>query len=75
MAAERSFPESGVLDHGDRFWLEAMADAVLILVASGWSPPARQRFRLEYANAAAAELGATTGRAPPTRVTARIPDF
>ena len=57
MAAERSFPESGVLDHGDRFWLEAMADAVLIL-----SPVVGRRqhvsdFRVDYANAAAAELG------------------
>ena len=31
MAAERGVPEPGVLDPGDQFWLEAMADAVLIL--------------------------------------------
>ena len=45
-----------MLDPGDQFWLEAMADAVLIL------SPVRDRnqrvsdFRVEYANAAAAEL-------------------
>ena len=58
MAAERSFPEPGVLDADDRFWLEAMADAVLIL-----SPVFGRRrlvtdFRVDYANSAAAELAA-----------------
>ncbi len=58
MAAERSFPEPGVLDAGDRFWLEAMADAVVIL-----SPVFGRRrlvadFRVDYANSAAAELAA-----------------
>ena len=56
MTAERSFPEPGVLDPGDQFWLEAMADAVLIL-----SPEYGRRglvtdFRVDYANAAATEL-------------------
>ena len=56
MAAQRGVPEPGVLDPGDQFWLEAMADAVLIL------SPVRGRnqhvsdFRVEYANAATAEL-------------------
>ncbi|HEY4868927.1 MAG TPA: PAS domain S-box protein, partial [Candidatus Dormibacteraeota bacterium] len=56
MAAGRGVPEPGVLDPGDQLWLEAMADAVLIL------SPVRGRnrhvsdFRVEYANAAAAEL-------------------
>ena len=56
MAAGRDVPEPGVLDPGDQLWLEAMADAVLIL------SPVRGRnqhvsdFRVEYANAAAAEL-------------------
>ena len=56
MAAQGGVPEPGVLDPGDQFWLEAMADAVLIL------SPVRGRnqhvsdFRVEYANAAAAEL-------------------
>src|SRR5487761_913720 len=58
VAAERSFPEPGVLDAGDRFWLEAMADAVVIL-----SPVFGRRrlvadFRVDYANSAAAELAA-----------------
>jgi diguanylate cyclase (GGDEF)-like protein/PAS domain S-box-containing protein len=57
VAAERSYPEAGVLDPGDQLWLEAMADAVLIL-----SPLYGRRthvtdFRVDYANAAAAELG------------------
>ena len=56
MAAERRFPAEEVLDPGDRFWLEAMADAVLIL------SPVRARnqrvtdFRVDYANAAVDEL-------------------
>jgi diguanylate cyclase (GGDEF)-like protein/PAS domain S-box-containing protein len=56
VAAERSFPEPGVLDPGDQYWLEAMADAVLIL------SPVRGRgrevtdFRIDYANAATEEL-------------------
>jgi hypothetical protein len=56
VAAQGGVPEPGVLDPGDQFWLEAMADAVLIL------SPVRGRnqhvsdFRVEYANAAAAEL-------------------
>ena len=56
MAAQRSFPEPGVLDPGDQFWLEAMADAVLIL--SPVYGPRRQvtDFRVDYANAAATEL-------------------
>ena len=45
-----------MLDPGDQYWLEAMADAVLIL-----SPVHDRRryvtdFRVDYANAAAAEL-------------------
>jgi diguanylate cyclase (GGDEF)-like protein/PAS domain S-box-containing protein len=61
VAAERSFPEPGVLDPGDRYWLEAMADAVLIL-----SPVYDRRrhvtdFRVDYANAAAAELADAAG--------------
>ena len=56
MAAERGFPEPGVLDPGDQYWLEAMADAVLIL-----SPVRGRRrevtdFRIDYANAATEEL-------------------
>ncbi len=56
MSAERSYLEPGVLDPGDQHWLEAMADAVLIL-----SPVHDRRryltdFRVDYANAAAAEL-------------------
>lgn len=56
MSAQRSDPEPGVLDPGDQQWLEAMADAVLIL-----SPVYDRRryptdFRVDYANAAAAEL-------------------
>lgn len=56
MSAEREFPEPEVLDPGDQFWLEAMADAVLIL-----SPVHDRRrhvadFRVDYANAAATEL-------------------
>ena len=56
MAAQRSVPEPGVLDPGDQFWLEAMADAVLIL--SPVYGPRRQvtDFRVDYANAAATEL-------------------
>ena len=56
MSAQRSFPEPGVLDPGDQFWLEAMADAVLIL--SPVYGPRRQvtDFRVDYANAAATEL-------------------
>ena len=50
MSAQRSFPEPGVLDPGDQFWLEAMADAVLIL--SPVYGPRRQvtDFRVDYAN-------------------------
>jgi diguanylate cyclase (GGDEF)-like protein/PAS domain S-box-containing protein len=56
VSAQRSYPEPGVLDPGDQYWLEAMADAVLIL------SPVRDRrncltdFRVDYANAGAAEL-------------------
>jgi hypothetical protein len=50
VAAERSAPDPGVLDPGDQFWLEAMADAVLIL-----SPVRGRRtqvtdFRVQYAS-------------------------
>jgi diguanylate cyclase (GGDEF)-like protein/PAS domain S-box-containing protein len=56
VSAQRSYPEPGVLDPGDQQWLEAMVDAVLIL-----SPVDDRRryltdFRVDYANAAAAEL-------------------
>jgi hypothetical protein len=56
VAAQRTFPEPGVLDPGDQIWLEAMADAVLIL--SPVYGPRRQvtDFRVDYANAAADEL-------------------
>jgi diguanylate cyclase (GGDEF)-like protein/PAS domain S-box-containing protein len=56
VSTQRSFPEPGVLDPGDQFWLEAMADAVLIL--SPVYGPRRQvtDFRVDYANAAATEL-------------------
>src|ERR1700688_1414136 len=53
VSAQRSFPEPGVLDPGDQFSLEAMADAVLIL--SPVYGPRRQvtDFRVDYAHAAA----------------------
>ncbi len=56
MIAQRGFPEPGVLDPGDQIWLEAMADAVLIL--SPVYGPRRdvKDFRVDYANAAATEL-------------------
>jgi diguanylate cyclase (GGDEF)-like protein/PAS domain S-box-containing protein len=56
VSAQRSYQEPGVLDPGDQHWLEAMADAVLIL------SPVRDRhqyltdFRVDYANAAAADI-------------------
>jgi diguanylate cyclase (GGDEF)-like protein/PAS domain S-box-containing protein len=61
VAAERRFPDPGGLDPEDRTWLDAMADAVLIL-----SPVFGRRrlvsdFRVEYANAAAAELNGDAG--------------
>jgi diguanylate cyclase (GGDEF)-like protein/PAS domain S-box-containing protein len=56
VAAERSVPEPGGLDPGDRFWLEAMADAVLILSPVYGRRPLVTDFRVDYANAAAAEL-------------------
>ncbi len=56
MAAERSVPEPGGLDPGDRFWLEAMADAVVILSPVYGRRPMVTDFRVDYANAAAAEL-------------------
>src|SRR5580700_171511 len=58
VAAERSIPEPGVLDAGDRFWLEAMADAVLILSPVFGRPRLVTDFRVDYANSAAAELAA-----------------
>ncbi len=56
MSAERRLSDPGVLDPGDQYWLEAMADAVLIL-----SPIHDRRqyltdFRVDYTNAAASEL-------------------
>jgi diguanylate cyclase (GGDEF)-like protein/PAS domain S-box-containing protein len=61
VAAERPFPDSGGLDPEDRTWLDAMADAVLILSAvSGRSNVVD--FRVDYANAAAAELDGDAGR-------------
>jgi diguanylate cyclase (GGDEF)-like protein/PAS domain S-box-containing protein len=65
VSAQRSYPEPGVLDPGDQHWLEAMADAVLIL------SPVRDRrrylidFRVDYANAAADDLA---GDAPDDRI-------
>ena len=56
MAAERSFPEPGVLDPGDQFWLEAMADAVLILSPVYGRRRQLEDFRVDYANAATEEL-------------------
>jgi diguanylate cyclase (GGDEF)-like protein/PAS domain S-box-containing protein len=56
LAAERSFPEPGVLDPGDQFWLEAMADAVLILSPEYGRRGVVTDFRVDYANAAAVEL-------------------
>ena len=56
MAAERSVPEPGGLDPGDRFWLEAMADAVVILSPVYGRRPMVTDFRVDYANAAAAAL-------------------
>src|ERR1700689_2154728 len=61
VSAERSYLEPGVLDPGDQHWLEAMADAVLIL-----SPVHDRRryltdFRVDYANAATAELTGDSG--------------
>ncbi len=61
MAAERKFPDPGGLDPEDRSWLDAMADAVVIL-----SPVFGRRhlvsdFRIEYANAAASELDGDAG--------------
>src|SRR4029077_12025273 len=56
VSAQRDVPAPGVLDPGDQFWLEAMGDAVLIL--SPVYGPRRQvtDFRVDYANAAAADL-------------------
>jgi len=61
VAAQRTFTEPGVLDPGDQYWLEAMVDAVLIL--SPVYGPRRQvtDFRVDYANAAAAELADDRG--------------
>ena len=56
MAAQRTFPEPGVLDPGDQFWLEAMADAVLILSPVYGARRQVTDFRVDYVNAAAAEL-------------------
>jgi diguanylate cyclase (GGDEF)-like protein/PAS domain S-box-containing protein len=58
VAAERSYPDVGVLDPGDQFWLEAMADAVLILSPVHGRGSHVTDFRVDYANAAAAELAA-----------------
>ena len=65
MSAQRSYPEPGVLDPGDQHWLEAMADAVLILSPVHDRHRYLTRFRLEYANAAAADL---VGDAPDDRI-------
>jgi len=78
VAAERSFPEPGVLDPGDQYWLEAMADAVLIL-----SPVRGRRreltgFRVDYANAATAELAGDSSAghfSPGLLITNRFLDF
>ena len=56
MAAERSFPAPGALDPGDRFWLEAMADAVLILSPRYGRRGLVMDFRVDYANAAGTDL-------------------
>jgi diguanylate cyclase (GGDEF)-like protein/PAS domain S-box-containing protein len=56
VTAERSFPEPEVLDPGDQYWLEAMADAVLILSPVEGRRQRAADFRVEYANAAAVEL-------------------
>ncbi|MHB8487744.1 MAG: sensor domain-containing protein [Candidatus Dormibacteria bacterium] len=56
MAAERSFPEPGVLDPGDQLWLEAMVDAVLIVSPVRGRDQRVTDFRVDYANAAAEEL-------------------
>src|ERR1700730_16872162 len=56
VAAERTFPEPGVLDPGDQFWLEAMADAVLILSPMYGARRQVTDFRVEYANGAGDEL-------------------
>jgi diguanylate cyclase (GGDEF)-like protein/PAS domain S-box-containing protein len=64
VTAERSVPEPGGLDPGDRFWLEAMADAVLILSPVYGRQQNVTDFRVDYANAAAAELSADLGADP-----------
>jgi diguanylate cyclase (GGDEF)-like protein/PAS domain S-box-containing protein len=56
VAAERSFPEPGVLDPGDQFWLQAMADAVLIVSPVYGRGRQVIDFRVDFANAAAVEL-------------------
>src|ERR1700732_17773 len=56
VAAGRGVPEPGVLDPGDQFWLEAMADAVLILSPVYGARRQVTDFRVDYANAAADEL-------------------
>jgi diguanylate cyclase (GGDEF)-like protein/PAS domain S-box-containing protein len=54
-----------VLDPGDQHWLEAMADAVLILSAVHDRHRYLTNFRVDYANAAAADL---VGDAPDDRI-------
>jgi diguanylate cyclase (GGDEF)-like protein/PAS domain S-box-containing protein len=62
VAAERRFHEPGGLDPGDRTWLDAMADAVLIFSAVSGRRNLVVDFRVEYANAAAAELDGAAGK-------------
>ncbi|MFZ0130832.1 MAG: EAL domain-containing protein [Candidatus Dormiibacterota bacterium] len=70
MTAERSVPEPGVLDPGDQFWLEAMADAVFIVSPVLGRRGAVTDFRVDYANAAATALA--DDRADPLRPGALI---
>ncbi len=62
MAANGGPPTSRALDLGDEHWLEALADAVLILSPVKSTTHRIVDFRVDYANAAASDLdGEQTG--------------